>query len=467
MPLTLPVTYRNGNTTVTLHADGTKTREWPDGEEPRPEFPESVDLKVTDYCDLGCKYCHEDSTTEGRHGPVGVIYRMLRDAPPGTEVAIGGGDPLSHPEIDLILRGINSLGLVANITVNGRHLRRHFDLLRQFKREGLIHGIGVSSPPQRGGVEDLINRLGSNVVIHLIAGVDKLDRFDRHSIGWFNLPGEPRKKFLILGYKTYGRGVQFKSEAVEDSLRRCSPPRPGPAATWATTAPSACTWTPSPTRSPRPAARPACPVRGGACPRCSPSFETRCQPDDRRSSHVRAPRHGRRPARLAGSGGLPDRLHRPQRPLVALRGVRPQPQGIRAAVSVTVPAFVAGLSNDQAQQLIDALDNGLTAAHVRKLRTRVGNAPLRPEDTLNRMILGTRARNTIAIALESLHTPEELAAMSKPLWKELFRIHTVADLCSFRASELLAVKYQCGISTLQEIELALLDCGLTLGRRPE
>jgi intein/homing endonuclease len=48
-------TYQNGNTTVTLMSDGTKIREY-EGV-PLVLHPESIDIKITDYCDMGCSYC--------------------------------------------------------------------------------------------------------------------------------------------------------------------------------------------------------------------------------------------------------------------------------------------------------------------------------------------------------------------------------------------------------------------------
>ena len=48
-------TYQNGNTTVTLMSDGTKIREY-EGV-PLVVHPESIDIKITDHCNLGCRYC--------------------------------------------------------------------------------------------------------------------------------------------------------------------------------------------------------------------------------------------------------------------------------------------------------------------------------------------------------------------------------------------------------------------------
>ena len=60
--------YDNGNVKVTLYTDGTKIQEWSDNETPNPEFPNSMDIKITNYCDLSCKFCHEMSTLQGKHG---------------------------------------------------------------------------------------------------------------------------------------------------------------------------------------------------------------------------------------------------------------------------------------------------------------------------------------------------------------------------------------------------------------
>lgn len=46
---------RNGNYEIEIYDDGTKNRIH-DGN-PQPEYPESLDVKFSDYCDAGCKFC--------------------------------------------------------------------------------------------------------------------------------------------------------------------------------------------------------------------------------------------------------------------------------------------------------------------------------------------------------------------------------------------------------------------------
>lgn len=50
--------YTNGNYNVTLSLkDGTKIRETEE-DEFIPSRPESIDIKITNKCDIGCLFCH-------------------------------------------------------------------------------------------------------------------------------------------------------------------------------------------------------------------------------------------------------------------------------------------------------------------------------------------------------------------------------------------------------------------------
>jgi hypothetical protein len=204
--------YQNGNCSVKLGADGTKTREWKGT--PKPEFPESIDLKVTNQCDAGCKFCHECSVPNGKHAKTDDILRLVEGLSPGVEIAIGGGNPLSHPYIVDIVRALHTRGLVPNMTIHSSTFYSMVwrSILKACKP--YIYGLGVSGEDAPthlsmwGRLCKDENVIDSNVVIHAIAGVDKpLEYMDA-------------TKLLILGFKRYGRGVSYYSPEVEDNLRR-------------------------------------------------------------------------------------------------------------------------------------------------------------------------------------------------------------------------------------------------------
>ena len=198
--------YTNGNHTVNLYDDGTKVKETMDPAEDHftYEFPENMDIKITDYCDGGCPYCHEDSTLSGRHGDLDAIIGTMDSLHPGTELAIGGGNALAHPAIIPFLEKLKDTGIVSNITINQRHLRPFSGIISDIVGSGLVHGIGISlTDSSDHEIFDFIDTLGENVVIHTIAGI----------LSEKDIPSLEGRKVLILGYKDLRRGHAYMNRA--------------------------------------------------------------------------------------------------------------------------------------------------------------------------------------------------------------------------------------------------------------
>ena len=212
--------YENGNHIVRIFDDGTKIKEtghfeevclpgkkggykkWVPSDEDHftYDFPENADIKITDYCDAGCAYCHENSTIKGVHGDLRHIEKTLDSLHAGTEMAVGGGNALAHPDLIWFLEKLKSKGVLANITINQKHLRPYKDLICKLVAENLVHGIGISLVDSSNKDDfDFIDTLGDNVVIHTIAGV--LDEKDFEVL--------KGRKILILGYKNLRRGSSF------------------------------------------------------------------------------------------------------------------------------------------------------------------------------------------------------------------------------------------------------------------
>lgn len=194
--------YKNGNCVVTIYKDGTKTRDWPDGEIASPDHPESVDMKITNRCDKGCPWCHENSTPNGQHANVSRIIDAMDGLSPGVELAIGGGNPLLHPSLVTILDKLKERSLIANITVSGETYfhPETVDFLRQLQEDSLLFGIGISNPSLYR-VLQINDMLLPNNVCHAIVGVH-----NPHSVMQILHDGG---EVLLLGYKSYGRGVNF------------------------------------------------------------------------------------------------------------------------------------------------------------------------------------------------------------------------------------------------------------------
>lgn len=215
--------YVNGNYTVKIYEDGTKVRET-EADEFISEFPENIDIKITDKCDLGCAFCHENSTLDGDNA--NFNHEFLWSLREGTELAIGGGNVFENEQLTDFLGFCKQRGIIANLTINQSHAFNSSRLggieyidsdLEGLQDRNLLNGIGISFNGDSKSLNrfydwantpdeyrrDGISRLNTNnIVIHVINGVHSFE--DIMSIA------DKDRKILILGYKDVRRGVEFR-----------------------------------------------------------------------------------------------------------------------------------------------------------------------------------------------------------------------------------------------------------------
>ena len=207
--------YQTGNAKVTLLSDGTKILEYPDGEDLKVDFPLSMDIKITNYCDLNCAWCHEKSSRSGTHGDLNELKEILKELPKGTELAIGGGDPLSHPRLlFFLIENHSEKHFIVNLTINYKHIERYLPLLNYLIDNKLIYGLGISVEDD---YDDEIIKLiqnRDNVVLHVIAGVNEVEILSKIK------NSNVINKVLILGYKNFGRGSNYMSSEVIFNLAK-------------------------------------------------------------------------------------------------------------------------------------------------------------------------------------------------------------------------------------------------------
>ena len=190
------VKYHNGNYDVFINLEnGTKVRK-NDLDNLTPEFPESFDYKITNKCHHNCPMCHENSNPSGVHGNI-MNDKFIETLHPYTELAIGGGNPLEHPDLEMFLRKCKSLKLIPSMTVHQDDFISNLDFLRMLRDEELIWGIGVSVSYV---TDELIEALHEfpNAVCHIIAGIA--------TEAVINKLAHNDLKVLILGYKIFRRG---------------------------------------------------------------------------------------------------------------------------------------------------------------------------------------------------------------------------------------------------------------------
>lgn len=210
--------YINGGYSVEIDEDtGTKTRT--QISKAPPVQPETFDLKVTDWCNAGCSFCHEKSTIQGKHAELEPLLRTIEVLKPGTEIAIGGGDPLMWPHLDHFLSECKNKGFFCNLTVNGLHINKHLKRLIEYQNQNKIKGIGLSAITGNlslGSFKLPYDPPLKNIVGHIILG-----RFSTYDLTYYPFKDYKGRQqylnhYLILGYKKFGRGIDYIKQKKEN-----------------------------------------------------------------------------------------------------------------------------------------------------------------------------------------------------------------------------------------------------------
>lgn len=174
----------------------------------KSEAPELVDLKITDYCTMGCKFCYQDSTELGTHAKYDSITSILYSLSNNEvyECAIGGGEPTSHPKFNEIIDYAHYLHIVPNFTT------KTLEWLKQPWAKDVLSKIGgfaysVTSHKQIAKYVAIMKKYDykKRLYIHYVLGSTTLSEYRKileecykHGV-----------QVTLLGYKTNGRGNSF------------------------------------------------------------------------------------------------------------------------------------------------------------------------------------------------------------------------------------------------------------------
>lgn len=171
--------------------------------------PELVDIKITDWCNFGCPFCYQGSTTKGRHADniyeLAVALAELKVF----EVALGGGETTSHPRFLDFLGMFRKAGIVPNFTTKSLAWLKDASFWPVAMREC---GAFAFSAVDRKDVRQLAALLEINGIapekasVQIILGVVAEHEF-------YNILMECHRnniRLTILGYKAIRRGLDWK-----------------------------------------------------------------------------------------------------------------------------------------------------------------------------------------------------------------------------------------------------------------
>lgn len=199
----------------------------------KSSVPELVDVKITDFCDYGCKFCYMGSTEEGVHAPLSRIIEIAdKFKELGVyEVALGGGETTSHPDFAKILNVFADRGISPNFTTYGTNWASNPVIVETIidimSNKRMCVGIGVSVHTVRdlGKLETIRNLFSETLKTHGLKTYHRPNLIAQTVVG-VTPYSETQKiieaslgsniSLLALGYKTTGRGASFKEKKTAD-----------------------------------------------------------------------------------------------------------------------------------------------------------------------------------------------------------------------------------------------------------
>lgn len=200
--------YKNGNYEVLIYSNGTKVKQT-NKESFEGEYPETINLKITNKCDLKCKMCLESSRVNGKEGSFN--YEFFNNLKEGVELAIGGGNPLNHKELIPFLKKMKNKKIICNICVNQDHFMMKQNDIQSLLDEELIKGIAISINKDKN-IDEIVQFLhrNDNAFISVINGIvsEKILKklYDKDL------------KIQIQGFKYSGRGKFFLTDKEDKNM---------------------------------------------------------------------------------------------------------------------------------------------------------------------------------------------------------------------------------------------------------
>lgn len=175
----------------------------------RAPWPELADIAIGNRCSKGCPFCYRDSQPDGPLMSLDAyefVLERLRSERWGSvfQVALGGGEPLEHPDLLGILDATVERGVVPNFTTNGELVDRA--LAREIaKRAG---AVAVSARSLSSFARSAMNALvaaGVRTNIHFVLSESSLDEACAILEGRFDGALAGLNALVFLTYKPKGR----------------------------------------------------------------------------------------------------------------------------------------------------------------------------------------------------------------------------------------------------------------------
>ncbi|MDR3595245.1 radical SAM protein [Clostridium sp.] len=203
------------------------TMRWGDSINTNPEYapwPELADISISNHCTKGCEFCYKGSTNNNSFMTIEQYEHVLSSLQSEKwgnvfQVALGGGEPLEHPNFIDIINITNEKGIVANFTTNGIHLNE--DIVNNIKNKIGAVAISVNKIEELNTDKmKLLMDAGIKTNIHFV--LDNRSIYEGIDIlsGKYNDLLKGVNGVIFLTYKPKGRAGLDKCLDMDDVLNK-------------------------------------------------------------------------------------------------------------------------------------------------------------------------------------------------------------------------------------------------------
>lgn len=207
--------YKNGNYTVTLFSDGSRSRKT-EGSAFIPSFAETIELKISNKYDGEHQWFSSSKSDSPRdakimENDIEPLPKYLKSIRPFTEVTIDGGY-LDHPEILALLVYLRRKRAVTKIIVgqdyfySKNHLKYH--RLLGWQQRGLMSNLGVIliDSEDTESLDKLKDFPNSTIIadVGMFSGID-LDNLEGRDLN-----------LLIRGYRVSDNNREFSEKNMQE-----------------------------------------------------------------------------------------------------------------------------------------------------------------------------------------------------------------------------------------------------------
>lgn len=202
--------YQNGDFIVEIYDDGTKQRKThvPIATA-KAAFPDSIDIKITNFCDKACIDYAENSVCAGNIANI-IHNNLITDIKPYTEVSIIDCNPLAHPALVKFIEDLSAKHIDVNLTINQKLLVddiNNVGIVYELVAKRLIRCLTIPLTDSTDTSLCPLRKVFSNIIVEVVNGIvtsTELDNLSNHDLSLMIVGFNKKVRTGCIRYNDHG-----------------------------------------------------------------------------------------------------------------------------------------------------------------------------------------------------------------------------------------------------------------------